>query len=292
MESRWVLQFLRLMVLGLLTAGWCDPLAAAKVRYTFDGWEGPALRVQVSRPAGLAADRPIVFVMHGTNRKADDYRDQWHALAIEHDFLVVVPEFSDSDFPGAAGYNLGYQYDSAGKPRPRALWAYSVIEPLFDDIRKRFALTTGRYALYGHSAGAQFVHRYLFHVPQARVSRIVPANAGWYMMPDYSAAYPYGLGGSSITPEQLAAAMALPVTLLLGELDIDPQHSNLRRTPEAMAQGAWRLQRGENFFATARATAGRQGVPFNWQLVLVPGAGHDNRLMAPAAVPYLLGVEP
>jgi len=29
-------------------------------------------------------------------------------------------------------------------------------------------------------------------------------------------------------------------------------------------------------------------VPFNWQLVTVPGADHDNRLMAPAAIPYLL----
>lgn len=280
-----------LLVLALLTAGWCGPLAAAKVRYTFDGWQGPALRVYVSRPVGLAADRPVVFVMHGTNRNADDYRDQWHELAVEHEFLVVVPEFPKSDFPGAAGYNLGYQYDGAGNPRPQALWSYSAIEPLFDDMRKRFGLTTQRYALYGHSAGAQFAHRYLFHVPGARVSRIVPANAGWYMMPDYSAAYPYGLGGSTVTPEQLASAMALPVTVLLGEQDIDPQHANLRRTPEAMAQGAYRLERGQNFFAAARELAERQAVPFNWQLALVPGAGHDNRLMAPAALPYLLGLE-
>jgi hypothetical protein len=30
-------------------------------------------------------------------------------------------------------------------------------------------------------------------------------------------------------------------------------------------------------------------VPFNWRLEVVKGAGHDNRLMAPAAIPYLLG---
>ena len=143
---------IRFMLLGLLIAGWSGPLTAAKVRFTFEDWEGPALNVHVSRPAGLAADRPVVFVMHGTRRNASDYRDQWHELAMEHDFLVVVPEFSDADFPGAAGYNLGYQYDSAGKPRPRALWAYSAIEPMFDDIRKRFSLATPRYALYGHSA--------------------------------------------------------------------------------------------------------------------------------------------
>ena len=269
MEFRRALQISGFVLMGLLAVTWCETLAAAKVRFTFDGWQGPALRVYVSRPAALAADRPVVFIMHGTNRNADDYRDQWHQLAIEHDFLLVVPEFRDSDFPGAAGYNLGYQYDGSGQPRPQALWSYSAIEPLFEDVRKRFSLTAERYALYGHSAGAQFVHRYLFHVPQARVSRIVPANAGWYMMPDYSAAYPYGLGGSTITPEQLAGAMGLPVTLLLGDQDIDPEHPNLRRTPEALAQGAFRLERGQNFYAAASAYAERQGVPFNWQLALV-----------------------
>jgi len=34
------------------------------------------------------------------------------------------------------------------------------------------------------------------------------------------------------------------------------------------------------------------GVPFNWKLVTVPEADHDNRLMAPAAIPYLLAIDP
>ena len=80
---------------------WLSPCQAAKVRYTFDGWEGPPLRVYASRPAGLAADRPVVFVMHGTKRNADAYRDQWHELALKHDFLLLVPEFAESDFPGS-----------------------------------------------------------------------------------------------------------------------------------------------------------------------------------------------
>jgi len=246
------------------------------------------MRVYATRPVGLAPDRPVVFVMHGVNRNADDYRDQWHELALEHDFLLVVPEFSQKDFPGSNGYNLGYLVDAEGKSRPRANWSYSAIEAIFDDVRGRFGMTTGRYSLYGHSAGSQFVHRYIFYVPEARVSQIVSANAGWYMMPDYSAAYPYGLGDSGITPEMLEAAMAMPVTILLGEQDIDPDHPNLRRTPEAMAQGAFRLARGQKFFETSRAWAERATAPFNWQMVLVPGADHDNVLMAPAAVPYLL----
>ena len=267
---------------------WAGPLQAAKIRYDVKDWGGPAIRVYASRPAGLAADRPVVFVMHGVNRNADDYRDQWHELAMKHDFLLIVPEFSQEKFPGSNGYNLGYLEDSEGNPRPRHAWSYSAIEPLFDDARRRFRMKTARYALYGHSAGSQFVHRFIFHVPSARVSQIVSANAGWYMMPDYQVAYPYGLAGSVITPEMLSRALSLPVTILLGELDNDPDHPNLRRAPEAMAQGAFRLARGQEFFRQAAAYAERAGVPFKWKLEIVPGADHNNALMAPAAVPFLL----
>lgn len=274
-----------LVALALIVS---QPADAAKIRYVFDAWDGPPMRVHASRPAGLAGDRPVVFVMHGVNRNADDYRDQWHELAMKHEFLLLVPEFSQENFPGSRGYNLGYLADEEGEPRPRSRWAYSAIEPIFDDARRRFRMSVDAYALYGHSAGAQFVHRFVFHVPRARVSQIVPANAGWYMMPDYQAAYPYGLGGSIVTPEMLERGMALPVTILLGDRDIDPEHPNLRRSPEALAQGAHRLARGKLFFATARDWAARAGVPFEWRLEIVPGADHDNAKMAPAAIPFLL----
>ena len=241
-----------------------------------------------SRPVGLAADRPVVIVMHGVRRNARDYRDQWHELARRHDFLLLTPEFNERDFPGAEGYNFGYRRDGEGRPRPRERWAYAALEPLFDDARRRFGMAVERYALYGHSAGAQFVHRYLFFVPDARISRAVPANAGWYMMPDYAVGFPYGLGGSGVTPEDLQRALARPVTVLLGAQDTDPDHPSLRRTPEALQQGTTRLERGQRFYATAGAYAERQGVAFDWRQVLVPGVGHDNALMAPAAIPYLL----
>jgi len=68
---------------------------AAKVRIILETPAGLQQKVHLTRPAGLTADRPIVFVMHGMRRNADDYRDQWHELAKEHNFLLVVPEFSD-----------------------------------------------------------------------------------------------------------------------------------------------------------------------------------------------------
>ncbi|MGK2927717.1 MAG: hypothetical protein ACSLE2_19045 [Lysobacterales bacterium] len=275
----------------LLTALLSLPAAdatAAKVLIRVQSPGGVEQKVHLARPVGLAADRPIVFVMHGVQRNADEYRDQWYDLAEEHGFLVVVPEFSDDDFPGAEGYNYGNVYDETGAIRPRSTWAFEAIEPIFDDVRRRYGMTAEGYSIYGHSAGSQFVHRFLMHVPEARVARVVAANAGWYTMPDFSIDFPYGLRGSAVGREELGRALQLPVTVLLGDADTDPQHPSLRRTPEALAQGAHRFARGQAFFATARVAAADLQVPFGWRLATVPGADHDNIKMAPAAVPYLL----
>ena len=262
--------------------------SAAKVSFGFDDWAGPALRVFATRPSSLTPERPVVFVMHGMGRNADEYRDQWHQLALDYRFLLVVPEFSEIDFPGTDAYNIGNVYDQEGKPASRELWSFSAIEPLFDAARARFGMTADAYSIYGHSAGAQFVHRFLFHVPDARVMRAVAANAGWYTLPDFAIEYPYGLGGSRVTPEGLQQALSLPLTILLGDRDTDPAHESLRRTPEALQQGEHRMARGFYFFDSGRKAAVRDGVAFNWHLATVLGADHDNRLMAAQAARFLL----
>jgi poly(3-hydroxybutyrate) depolymerase len=261
---------------------------AAKIRIKVDSPAGIEQNIYLTRPVHLAGDRPVVFVMHGVGRNAEEYRDQWHELAIEHDFLLVVPEFSKRQFPGSGAYNLGNVFDAAGKVRPVAEWSFSAIEPIFDEVRRRFGMTTKAYAIYGHSAGAQFVHRFLYHVPNARVTRAVLANAGWYTMPVYNVAYPYGLRNSVVSSADLASVLRMPVTVLLGEQDIDPQHPSLNREPEALLQGPHRFARGQAFFDAAADASARLGVPFGWLMLTVPGADHDNRTMAPAAIPWLL----
>jgi hypothetical protein len=221
-------------------------------------------------------------------RNASEYRDQWHELAKEHEFLLVVPEFSERHFPGTEGYNLGNVFDAKGKLQPKAVWSFSAIEPIFDEVRRRYGMTARGFALYGHSAGAQFVHRFLYHEPHARVTRVAAANAGWYTMPVFNVEFPYGLRNSTVSSADLAAALQLPVTVLLGEEDIDPQHRSLNTDPEALLQGAHRFARGQAFFESAADASARLAVPFGWQLLTVPGADHDNRLMAPAAIPLLL----
>ncbi|MDH4001525.1 MAG: hypothetical protein OEU52_09700, partial [Xanthomonadales bacterium] len=136
------------IALVLLAAG---PVFAAKILIKVDAVDGPPIRVFVTRPLHLEPDRPIVFVMHGVNRNAMDYRDQWHELAKEHDFLLVVPEFNKRNFPGAQAYNLGNVFGRNDEIVKQSRWSFSAIEPIFDEVRRRFSMTTGKYSLYGHS---------------------------------------------------------------------------------------------------------------------------------------------
>jgi hypothetical protein len=60
------------------------------------------------------------------------------------------------------------------------------------------------------------------------------------------------------------------------------------RSKEAYAQGANRLERGQKFFAVAKAEAARLGTELKWQLVTVPGVGHSSKAMSRVAARMLL----
>lgn len=258
-------------------------------RFVFSGWDGPPLPVFYQLPERVTADMRIVFVMHGVNRDADRYRDEWAALARQHGFIVVCPQFSATDFPGALGYNTGYFTEADGTARPRSQWSFAAIEPLFDDVRRRFGTGAERYSIYGHSAGAQFVHRYVLFMPEARLDTAIAANAGWYTMPDRNIAFPYGLAETPVGEAALGAALGKPLTVLLGTADTDRADADLRKTPEADAQGPHRYARGQAFFARGEAAAAASGVAFGWRLQRVPGIAHRNAGMAAAAAALIGG---
>ncbi|MEE2692135.1 MAG: alpha/beta hydrolase [Pseudomonadota bacterium] len=276
------------VLFGAIALGAAGAAAAGTGSFVFDYAHGPAIKVWTYAPEAISPETRVVFVMHGVRRNGEDYRDQWAALAEERGFLLIVPEFSRDDFPGAERYNLGGVFDADGAVALEESWSYSYIEPLFDEVRARYGLKAARYAIYGHSAGAQFVHRFALYKPGARTSAVVSANAGWYEMPDFAAAYPYGLKGAAVEEAHALAYLEKPVVVLLGDADTDPDHPSLRRTSEADAQGLSRFARGQAFFAAGKALAESMGARFNWSLATAPGVDHDNARMAPYAVDYLL----
>ncbi len=246
------------------------------------------LKVWYFAPAGDLASARVLIVMHGQQRDAERYRDEWLPYARERDAILVVPEFSEDQYPGPERYNLGNLVDANGNANPHDQWSYSVIEPLFDFVRAESGTASAGYSLYGHSAGAQFVHRFMLLVPNNRVTEAVSANAGWYTLPDRQIDFPYGLKGTPATDVSLKRALGSPLVVLLGEDDTDTDSDSLRSTPEADRQGANRFDRGHYFFGLAREQATRMVSPFAWKLETVPNAAHEDAEMAPAAAPILL----
>lgn len=270
-----------------------EEMAARGVqRFTFAGWQGPALPIWYYRPKGTAADAPLLFVFHGVRRDADRYIAQWLDVAEREKLIIIVPEFGRDDFPGARGYNHGNLFDADGKATPADKRSFALIEPLFDAMRTREGLTRQQYWMFGHSAGAQFVHRFVLTGHARRMERAVSANAGSYMMPDEAVRWPFGAAGLPAGLWDAAAAYRTPMTVLLGTADDDPNYPSLPRDAEAMAQGPHRLARGKAFFAAARADAARRGLPFAWSCAFAPGIGHDNGGMAPFGVAALRSEKP
>ncbi len=276
-----------LILLGLLVAGCAasptidDP---SRVRFSFADWEGPALRVFAVEPETAGPQSPVIFVLHGVNRNADDYRDNWVDLATTYGFRVYVPEFSDRLFPGAENYNLG----GLGGDGP---FAFDAIEALYAHLRTNRSADPRGYVIFGHSAGAQFVHRFTCFGDTSNLRLAIAANAGWYTRPDPEHTWPYSLSGAPKPLCRLEDWFAQPLLVMLGDGDTDPNNVYLRRTPEAMAQGAHRLERGLNFLTAARELARQSDIPIAWRFEIVEGVGHDNRGMALAAARMISEME-
>jgi poly(3-hydroxybutyrate) depolymerase len=238
------------------------------------------MRVYTYRPRTCDEKCPIVIVMHGMKRDASAYRDYWELRADRYKALVVAPEFSREMWPRAAAYNLG----EVGREADREKWAFATIEHLFDEVRDG----QSSYALFGHSAGGQFVQRMALLRPGNRASVMVAANPGWYTMPEWRSdkagdAFPYSLAGSPAGANELKQALSRRFVLLVGENDDDPDDENLNRSDGAKRQGDTRVDRGENFFKAATTAARDLGVPLAWELVEVPNTAHDGESMSKVA---------
>lgn len=251
--------------------------------------KGASMKIFYYKPKGDVKDIPILFVMHGVLRNADSYRDNWINLAEKYKILVVVPEFSQKDFPGSRYYNLGNLKTKAGAINPESIWSYSLIDPIFDCVVKITNSNQLKYDLFGHSAGSQFVHRFFLFKENTRANRVVTANAGGYTALDFDTDFPYGIKDMGFNDKKLKTILSKELLIQLGEEDTDPNHINLNRDAAAMKQGSYRLERGKYFFEVAKAQAKRLNVDFKWKIRTVQGAGHENDKMAVDAARYLYG---
>jgi poly(3-hydroxybutyrate) depolymerase len=245
------------------------------------------VRVFYHAPADLDTAQ-ILIVMHGVGRKAEEYRSDWRDVVEPRNVLVLVPEFSEEQYPGSESYALGNTVAPDGIPVPEDQWSFHVVEALFDYVVRDVRSNARDYALFGHSAGAQFVHRFVEFMPTHRAWIAVAANAGWYTVPDDSITFPYGLKEAPSAVD-LHRIFDTNLVVLLGADDIDTDAQSLRRSDESDEQGENRLERGLNFYRSSRNIAAQESIDFRWRLTVVPGISHSHADIAAAAAPFILG---
>lgn len=247
------------------------------------------MRVFYYRPQCAVADTRIVMAMHGLDRGAAAFRDLFVAAAELHGQLILAPEFDIEAFADPFAYNYGNvrQAPPGNVFRPRDQWTFDLIDRLFQQVRTMTASQRTTFSLFGNSAGAQYVLRYLALTGGRLVDAAVAANSGWYMLPDPAIEYPAGLANPYLDREAVSRYLGRSVTLLLGDKDIDTTAHDLPRRPEAMAQGIHRLERGHWYYRHCRELAERLGVAFNWQFEIAHGAGHIDQLIFDQGVEIL-----
>ena len=245
------------------------------------------LPVHYALPGPLHPETPVLFVLHGIERNAREYLEIWRPLAARRGYLLAAPEFSVPPFHRTRGYQMGNLLRRDGRRRDASETAFAALEQVFDALREGFGLATGRYVMFGHSAGAQFVHRMVLFWTGGRYRLAVAANAGTYTALDPTVALRYGIADAGLSRDDLARALAAPLVVMAGSRDTDTRHPALNRSPAALAQGRHRLARAAYFMGRARAMARDLDLPVAWRYQEVPEAGHEPAAMAQAAARLL-----
>jgi hypothetical protein len=250
-----------------------------------------SLELFTYRPADCSP-RLLLLVFHGVKRDAGPYRDRARPLADRLCAVVLAPLFDKERFPRDL-----YQYGGVMQKEVVAAAGSRTVDlvgPLVAWARTAVGSPRMPYVLLGHSAGAQFVDR-VAAFTATDAARIVVANPSTWVMPSLTTAAPFGFLGvepPSAAEEELRAYLARPLIVLLGGADTGTH--NLARSPEAMAQGPYRLARGRNAFQMAHQVAERRRWPIHWTLVEVSGVGHDAAAMfsAPQTMTALEDLDP
>lgn len=264
-------------------------------QFTYTGYEplsDKPVAIFYYIPQNLPKDAPIMFLMHGNGRNANGYINSMKFYADKHKFMVIAPRFSTDYYP-SRDYHRGGVFDEGGKMREKTDWTFSMIEPLFDHVKKITNKDNQGYILYGFSAGSQFVHRYTWFYPDNRAIQTIPVAAGSYTMPDYEIDYYHGLKDvKNVVPEgNLKKAFAKELTVAVGTADTIRSDSDLPKSAKDDAQGKTRVERAEFYYNSAKALAQEMGVEFNWKFVLVPGVGHSSGQMAPHVVESMINFD-
>jgi hypothetical protein len=264
-----------------------NPAAPANIKgtadITFDEYlplKDKPIQLFYHIPANATVVTPILFVFHGLDRDAKYSRDAMIGNADKYGFIIIAPQFSDQYYPNANAYNLGNVFKDGENPSASTLntenlWTFSAVEPIFTFMKDKIGSTANTYDVFGHSAGAQFVHRYLLFKPLAKINRLVTASSGWYTMFDKTIDFPYGTKMSPAENANYSNLFNKKVYVLVGDKDTDPNSADLRHNDIVDKQGLNRYERAQYFYIKSREEANARSSTFNWKYYSLNGVAHN-----------------
>ena len=252
---------------------------------TFAYWDKPDVEILYITPNAINEDTEVIFVIHGNSRNADDYLSAWIPLVQNKNVIIAAPNFDKKNF---RYFFLLESAESNGAINERSdSYINTSISLFFNYFKSRFALNANTYKMFGHSAGAQFTHRYMLLSNDQRISDTVIANAGWYTFLN-GEQYPYGIKDTpiEISSSHIRWFMSNKTSLLIGS--IDTNLNNVNSSAGAQKQGITRVDRADNYFKSLIDISDKKEIPFRWSYKVINDVGHDYQKMTPIAASILL----
>lgn len=287
-----IILFFILMLLGISNTFYAQQLPKGQGMFTFTDYAPFAGRpVDVHYyipPGGDPVTMPVVFVLEGADRGYDYLLESWKKSAEARKFVLVLPHFDLSLYPLTDYQETGVLTPDRKNVKDPSLQTSALIDEIFKYLRKHTDIKSEKYTIYGHSAGGQFIQRFMLFYDSPYVEKAIIGSPGWYTFPDKEQVFPYGTRDIMyIDNETIKKYLSKNIVLQLGMGDTI-RESYLRKTPEAELQGANRLERGRNFYNYIQKIAAENNWPCHWQKQEVPDVGHQSALMGEKALPLLL----
>ena len=252
---------------------------------TYAYWDKPDVEIFYITPKKIDKDTQLLFIIHGNSRNAEDYISAWIPYISYKNIIVVAPQFNKNSF---RYFFLLESATSSGKINNNPdNYINNSISSFFNFFQSKFSLSTNKYKMFGHSAGAQFTHRYMLLSNDKRISNAVIANAGWYTFLNGNN-FPYGIKNSpiDISSDHIKWFMSNKTSLLIGNNDINLKSVNSSKG--AQRQGITRVDRAESYFNSLINISDNNNIPFRWSYKVVDKADHDYLKMTPVAAKILL----
>ncbi len=252
-------------------------------------------------PTTAPAEPEIVVLVHGTPAKTDTaeataeyYITHWLNFAEQQGLVLIAPAFNQENFSSRLGDHALSGYRGLfGREIGADEWVLRLVRAQ----QQALGSPAKPFYLYGHSAGGQFVGRFVVTHPE-QVKQAVITAAATYPQPNPDIAWPFALGELhteiewaetainrvDIVPDKQLwlAATQIPLTVIVGLGDT-------AEVPVYPGQkGKNRFIIGRNWVQDMAALAEANGLKSRIQFEMIPGKGHSMIGLTPYSQEALL----